>query len=75
MNAHDEYATDTARAALRAALAGLQSAYKAVTDARIEEQIVAAIDELNERLGHIDTIAEQIEADRKPWFSAYAAGV
>jgi tetrahydromethanopterin S-methyltransferase subunit B len=73
MNAHDEYATDTTRAAIKAALAGLDCAYKAVTDARIEDQIVAAIDELNERLGHIDNIAEQIESERKPWFSAYAA--
>jgi hypothetical protein len=73
MNAHDIFATDTARAALKAALAGLDTAYKACTDARIEDLIVGVIDDLNERLGDLDNIAEQIEADRKPWFSPYAA--
>jgi len=73
MHPRDIVATDTARASIRAALAGLDSAYKACSDARIEDQIVALIDELNERLGHIDTIAEQIESDRKSWFTPYAA--
>jgi hypothetical protein len=73
MHPHDIFATDTARASIRAALAGLDSAYKACTDARIEDQIVALIDSLNERLSDIDNIVEQIEADRRPWFSRYEA--
>jgi len=73
MNAHDQFAVDTTRAAIKAALAGLDSAYRACTDSQIEDQIVAAIDELNERLGHLEVITDAIEAERKPWFSAYAA--
>jgi hypothetical protein len=75
MNPHDIFATDTTRAAIKAALAGLDTAYKASTDARIEDIIAALTDTLNERLSDLDNIVEQIESDRRPWFSAYAAGV
>jgi len=73
MNSHDQFAVDTTRAAIRAALAGLDSAHKACTDARIEDTIVSLMDSLNEYLGDIDNIAEQIKSDRAPWFRSYAA--
>jgi hypothetical protein len=69
----DAFAIDTTRTAIKAALAGLDNAYKACADARIEDLIVGVIDDLNERLGDLDNIAEQIEADRAPWFRSYAA--
>jgi len=73
MNSHDQFATDTARASIRAALAGLNTAYKACTDARIEDTIVSLIDQLNEYLGDLEVITDAIEADRAPWFRSYAA--
>jgi len=66
-------AIDTARASIKTALAGLAIAYEAVTDCRIEDLIVGVMDDLNERLGDLDSFAEQIEADRAPWFSRYEA--
>jgi len=61
--------------ALTAALAALGAAYKQSTDPRVEALITDLYDTLNERLSDLDNIVEQIESDRRPWFSAYAAGV
>ena len=73
MNAHDQFATDTVRAAIKAALAGLNTAYTAVTDCRLEDTIVSLIDDLNEYLGDIDNLVDQIEAERPTWNRPYAA--
>jgi hypothetical protein len=69
----DAFAITTAQAAIRTALAALDTAYKASEDARVEDLIVGVIDDLNERLGDLDNFADQIEADRAPWFSRYEA--
>jgi cell division protein ZapA (FtsZ GTPase activity inhibitor) len=69
-------AINTARAAIKTALVGLDAAYKALDvncDVRIEDFIVSLTDELNERLSDLDNHAEQLEADRAPWFSRYEA--
>ena len=69
-------AIDAARRALNAAIAGLQAAYNVTTvhtDSRIEDLLVGVIEDLHERLGDLDSHAEQIEADRAPWFARYEA--
>jgi hypothetical protein len=63
----------TAQAAIKAALASLAAAYEAATDCRVEDTIVSLIDELNEYMGDLENHADQIEADRAPWFRSYAA--
>jgi hypothetical protein len=73
MNANDIAAT---RAALNAAIAGLEAVYAATTihtDSRIEDLLVGVIEDLHERLGDLNSHAEQIEADRAPWFARYEA--
>jgi hypothetical protein len=73
MNAHDEYAAITTRAAVKAALAGLDCAYRASKDPRIEDTISGLICALEEGLADLDILVDQIEGDRAPWFKPYAA--
>jgi hypothetical protein len=73
MNPHDEYATDTTRAAIKAALAGLDCAYKASVDPRIEDTISGLICALEEGLADLNIHVDAMEAARRPWFTPYRA--
>jgi len=69
----DAFAIATAQAAIRTALVGLDVAYKACTDCRVEDTLVSLTDQLNEYLGDLDNLADQIEGDRKSWNRRYEA--
>jgi hypothetical protein len=75
VNTQDAAAIDSLRAALKAAIAAMEPAYKLCEDARIESLIVALTDHLEEGLGDLESIAEQIHDDAplRPWFRRYEA--
>jgi hypothetical protein len=75
MNTQDAAAIDSLRAALKAAVIALEPAYKLCEDARIESLIVNLTDHLEESLGDLENIADQIHDDAplRPWFRRYAA--